>query len=535
MIFDKETIKIILGIKDNASLTPREMADDLVVTFFPYKKEDNSVVVNDFAEKLEAALLNLGIKVIRYEDALINVNFLKRFGQIFKIILVNFRILLNGGGDFFKIKLGKKIMPGVAIFMIGNGKDGDLPMDNTTSFKYNPIITIIDKPLGINSDSTFYDHMNAALDLFAHNMSNLLISVTSKDFTIYSFNASYPNYLIDDTFDSVILRDLIPKIAAPVRPPKFHDFQVRYNSFEPLDEKYFIFIDDIIKSGPILEKTGLYPKGKKIEDLKFRNNFYKWVGSLHLDKRNGMSYGFLARQLPVNLSIVLLEDKLPQYLKSCVSRDKKYFYHKDELYVRFSLFNKRYVILVPDVWVLTSRSGSDKTKLDVQRDIIKIGLVSGRMILELPQGKKNLDFKPSFDTRVILSHAVSNAIFASILNYFQPNNNFAKLLVSNGLALAHWHGYINPGLLKEKWNIYGFDNPSVSCSSSQSALYAFIGKETGVMDSLLKKYQYIGDIHIEPQHGTNMTFDSLVSLANFLSDNKGISKLGNEYFNFYKN
>lgn len=534
MIFDKDVIQVILGINNKVAMTPKEMAGDLIVTFFPCDLKRNSAQVNNFTQKLKIALVDCGVKVVNYEDVLIDVPILKKIKQFFKIVLFNLKNFLQGKKEFFSIKFGKKVKSGVGIFMSGTGDVGNLPMDNTISFKYNPIITIIDKPSHINSHSTFYEHMDAALDLFAYNMTNLLISVSSDNFTIYSFNASYPNYKIDSKFSSVILNELIPKIAAPVRPPKFNDFVVRNSHFDPSDNEHRNFSYDIIQSGPILEKTGLYPKGKKIEDLKFRNNFYKWVGSLHLDKRNGMSYGFLARQLPVKLSPLLLEEKLSKNFKDQIVDGKDFFYFLNDLYVRFRLFGVSYVMMVPDVWVLTSRSGADKTNLDIKSDIIKMGLSSGKMILELPSGKKNIDFKPSFDTRVILSHAVGNAIFASILAYFNPVNNFSQTLSQNGLALAHWHGYIDPNLLIDKWNIYGYDKPSVSCSSSQSALYAFMGKEAGVLDSLIKNYQYVGDIHIEPQHGTNMTYDSLVSFAQFLSSNNRISKLGNEYFEFYK-
>ena len=67
----------------------------------------------------------------------------------------------------------------------------------------------------------------------------------------------------------------------------------------------------------------MYPKKRLVAELNFRNKFYKLIGKKYLDNRNGMSYGFVARQLPTDLS-------------------------KE----------------IPDVWVLTSKSGSDKSKLD---------------------------------------------------------------------------------------------------------------------------------------------------------------------------
>ena len=95
---------------------------------------------------------------------------------------------------------GKKIRRGIAIINLGEGKEGNLPIDHTTSFKENPIITILRKNDKINESSSFQEHMENALNLFTWNMTNLAVCIDKNSWTIYSFNLSYPNFAISEDF-----------------------------------------------------------------------------------------------------------------------------------------------------------------------------------------------------------------------------------------------------------------------------------------------------------------------------------------------
>lgn len=436
------------------------------------------------------------------------------------------RNILKGDFGQFKIKGGKRVRKGVAIIATGEGAAGNLPMDNTISFKENPIITILNKPENISKSSSFQEHMEAALKMFSWNMTNLVISVGDSDWTVYSFNGSYPTYEENEKFKDNILHCLIPKIAAPVRPPRLKDFEIREEAFDIEDEFHLPYAKDLVEGGKLLAKTNLYPTQKSIDDLNFRNSFYRWVGSIHLDKRTGMSYGFLARQLPVQL----VKPKKANDLQT----NDEIVKVNNKLYVRIVVNNEDLFWEVPDVWILTSRSGSDKTNLDLKNDIIKMGLVNGQWILETPKGVKMKDnYRPSFDSGVILAHAVANAIFASVLKYSKLEADFPWVLEKSGRALAHWHGYFCPEFVPDGYWIYGNNNPPVSCSSPQAAIYAFRGKEDAVLKSLSEGKEFLGDIQIEPQHGINVIYKSLRELANFLLSNPKISKLGDEYLKLY--
>jgi hypothetical protein len=100
----------------------------------------------------------------------------------------------------------------------------------------------------------------------------------------------------------------------------------------------------------------------------------------------------------------------------------------------------------------------------------------------------------------------------------------------HGAAIAHWHGYIRSDLIPEGWPVYGNSNPHVACSTAQSAVYALDGKLNSFNRVMMKgKENYKGDIHIEPHHGSNITFTSIHELAKFFLKNPNASVLGNKY------
>jgi len=513
-----DAIKTILDIKGQVCMSEQEMAKKLKVTFYPNISEDTSDNVRTFADNLKGTMIELGVEVIPYEQTLEKISFARKLKMLLMAISINIKNILKGEFSWFNFNWGKKVKKGIAIIAVGEGKTKDLPVDHVTSLRENPMVLITDQPEQILEKSTFKDHLEASLPIFSWNIVNLIVSVGPEYWTVYSFNMSYPMHKIDGDFKKDVLYALVPKIYAPVVPPRISDFEIKNGAFDVKDKKYAPFIDDLVESGKIFEKTKLYPEPKKISEFKFRNAFYKWLGSLLLDKRSGMSYGFIARQLPLELSQVIPTKK---------DQGRDYFFRDEKLYISFDYDGNKYELKVPDVWVLTSRSGSDKTKLNPEKDIVKMGLVNGKMIMETPKHVSvGPDYKPSFDTKVILAHAVANAIFASIAKHFNENLQFPSEFESNGRALAHWHGYFNQDRLPEAWYLYGIKNPPVSCSAPQGAVYAFHGKEEMFIRIIKNSIPYDADIHIEPQHGSNVSYSSLKDLGEFLLKNKNITKLG---------
>lgn len=76
MSLNEKIIKNILGIQEKIALTPKKMAKDLKIVFFPYEKTSNEVI--EFSNKLKEALIELGVKIVPFNEAFIKLNFKKK-------------------------------------------------------------------------------------------------------------------------------------------------------------------------------------------------------------------------------------------------------------------------------------------------------------------------------------------------------------------------------------------------------------------------------------------------------------------------
>ena len=552
-ITSQQAIEEILDIKKGSQTEARAMARELVLTHFPYEQNAVRPHVSAFAKRLESSLKRLGVTFIPYEEALVQTPRLWTLKVYVRAVLntcIGYFYVLRGVRDTKPrfdlrlaryLKLGKRVRKGVSVIALGENKSGNLPMDYTMSFRSTSVITILDMPPNIRTETEFHEHFDTAMQLFTYHMSNIVIIVGKDTWILYNFNASHPTYSLsvsDNVFDAYVLDSFIPKVAAPIVPPRRQDFILTQNAFDPYDDIHRPYVEDLVKSGALLEKSGLYPKGKSIDEMSFRNTYYKWIGKLHLDHRNGMSYGFLARQMPSAIAPLHTLEELVKI--TGLSRESvgahDVLHHREKLYLKIPVgdTDERY-IPIPDVWVLTQRSGANKTNIHPYKDLIKMGLVNGKLHMETPRGLFIDDsYKPSFDTKVILAHALANAIIASILAYKKPTAHFIDRFSQHGMAIAHWHGYLNKKHIPRGWYVHGATNPHVSCSSPQSAIYAFRGKMEVFFGALKRNEDYSGDIHLEPHHGTNISYWSLSELGEFFQQANDISTLGNKYLFDYR-
>ncbi len=537
----------MLGIREQTQIKPEEMASRLKLTFFPYDEKKISKNILDYTERLRNTLNELSVNIVPYNEAIEVVSMWKILDRLFKILTNNLfyipSAILGNNSHYFFINFQvfknlikrKRIRKGISVIALGENDTGNLPVDNTSSFQESSVITILDRPSNITNESNFYDHFNTAMNLFAYNMTNIVIVVDADQWILYNFNASHPTYEINKNFKQNVLYGLLPKIFAPIKPLQISNFFRKDDSIDINDSLHAPLVKDLVEGGKLFGKTSLYPKGKNIDELPFRNDFYRWIGKIHLDHRNGMSYGFLSRQMPTALSKLLPLENMPDNFREKIQKDKDYFLSEDgKIFLIVELNSGKFYIKVPDVWVLSQRSGSDKTNMNPKKDLVKLGLIDGKYYLQTPIGLKlTSDYKPSFDTQAILAHALGNAIVASILEHERPGSLFAEDFKKQGLAITHWHGYIDPTKIQKGWFVHGENNPNVSCSSPQSAIYAFLGKYNVFLDALKNNIDYKGDIHIEPHHGINIVSPDISSLANFLLENSGASVLGSKYLRYY--
>ncbi|MEN9614450.1 MAG: hypothetical protein RLZZ347_757 [Candidatus Parcubacteria bacterium] len=534
-MISQEAIQKILGIDEMVYLTPEEMADKLNITFFPRIGKNISKDAIDFSERLKKVFGELKVNIVPYEDSLEKVSWLNSLKRTVFLIQNNWNYVINKvsgrPSEIPRISVRtlpslirrKRLKRGISIVVLGDQPTGNLPMEYIYSFKDNSVINIVDFPKHINSTSDFESHFDTAMGMFSYHMANIILAVDDTKWMLYNFNASHPIYPIDNTIKEHVLKALIPKIVAPIRPHKFSEFIIKKEHFSLADLEHKETAEDLILGAKLFGQTKLYPTGKKIDLLPFRNNYYRWIGKMHLDNRNGMSFGFLARQMAVQIPKMTI-------IQGAQKESKDYFIKNGRIHLTIEIANQSMSFELPDVWVLSQRSGSDKVNINPEKDLLKIGLSHGKMMIQTPEGLElHEDYKPSFDTKVILAHAIGNVIVATISKYLNINKDFVNRLETVGLSLSHWHGYVNEKYIPEGWVAYGSNNPHVACSSPQSAIYALAGKLDSFKQTVTKEMVYNGDIHIEPHHGTNITFTSIHDLATLFLKNPDMTSLGNKY------
>ncbi len=469
---NSELIFDLLGISKDVPLTELEMAKSLTVTFQPpHRKND---LLNSFSDNLKRALIEIGVNIIPYEDSLV-----------------------DGGKE--------KVRSGIVIIEQGEGKDKDLAIRKVSSLYHNPVVAILDSPPPIPENPTLQQTLDSIVGVLAWNLSHVPIFLEEDRWTFCTMNGAVIECSDWKKPQKDILHSLIPKLSAQVMPPNRDQIVYREGKLDSKMDSYSHHIDDFMSAAKIWRDNGLMLAHTSIEDLKYRNKFYKRIVSQYLDHRTGMSYGFMVKQLPTNISPAVEIEKAPKALQDIDWNAKRVAEIDGEYYTMVNQFDKQWIVKIPDVWLLSTRSGCNKTNMNPKKDILRLGLHRGNITIDTPPESNAEECRPSYDTYAILAHAVGNVITASLLLAQDSDSEFPETLSNEGLSISHWHGYPDKEFPLSGYIIHGDENPPVSCSTPQSAAYAFMGK----LKSLELHYQspgeYRGDIHIEPHHGTNIT------------------------------
>lgn len=472
----------ILGTSP-APLNAADMAKSLCVAFYPPVCSNHNLV--NFLEKLRLSLIASGVSIITYKQALEEGS--------------------NG-------RIGK----GIVLIAAGEGETGNLAIDHVASLSENTVVAVLSgKRPGLGA-SALQKRIDGLVSALAWHMAHVIIYVDDTTWTVCNMNGAMDTYSHEALKDRV-LDALIPKLAAPIVPPQKDDFEVEERPFDASVPDYQLQVRDLLAGAEMWGKSGLLATQTKMANLEFRSGRYRRITAAFLNYRTGMSYGFLARQLPLTATPAVDLEEAPRLMRLLDWGQRDFFEIEGHLCVALSLMNKRYLIKIPKVSVICTRSGCEKTQLNPDKDLLKLSLVDGKIVVGIPKdsGVEN-DFQPSFDTLTILAHAVGNAIVASVLTRLRPASTFHTILRHNGLALAHWHGFVHPSELPEAYHLHGLTNPPVCCSTPQAAIFALRGKLTAVQGSLEADVDYIGDVHVEPSHGTNIIGNSLVELADLV-------------------
>ncbi len=464
---DAASVRALLGFRRPVPLTLAEMSRSLRVLFVPGTRL--SPRLQDFGEKLRVAFRDLGVREVLFQDALTSSGH-----------------LVEGVVPLF---LGEPQMDAAML--------EQLPLQNLYSTQ---MVGVFDRKSPVDEQSGLQDRLDSIVEVMTGHLVTLCLFVTDEHWCMCTMNGAVANYINGDSITADVERGLIPKLAARVMPPRVSDITCRYEGLDPLNSEYNGIVSDFRDSLRIWAETGLIAAHTSLSRLQFRSPLHRMLVTSYLDDRSGMSYGFLSWQLPSVCEPAMLLDDFGQAWGNGAIAERH-----GRRWVRVRAGGKEYAVPVPDVSVLCTRSGCRKDQMDPARDLVRLTLSNGKVLMDTPHGITQAeDCRPSYDTFTILGIAVGNCLAASILMLLQPESRFADTLSSDGLSLSHWHGVLSKVNLPSGYIRHGAENPGVCCSTPQSAIYALTGKLTALDMALKSGVDFLGDVHLEPHHGTNL-------------------------------
>ncbi len=502
---DLQTIAALTGMPKIKNLVnpknPTEMSERVIVTFKPIPKNYPDTEISAYRERLRNSLLSNGVNVISWEDATTEDGSYGAFSKLMGLRSVRRKVnavidvkkklsplrwLLSKVAENIYRIMRKDSLSVSSILKISGWAD-----DFTVGYLQDPyntqVITIMSlDPEFENQDTTYERKISIGLKNLIANMSEIVIGVSHSKFGITNMNLSDSIYT-HDQLDDFVLYSLIPKIYAPIKPPILTRFSVR-----EYDPKEFEYARKLSALGADLKSTDLFPAGSKFSDA-IKRLSHRDVANKILDGRTGVSYGFIALAEPpgydgdkyIDENMWNSLQEIPAY-----NPDEVRAASNDRWYVKTLLGDETVYQQVPDIWIVTSRSGCDKTNLNPDSDIVRIGLVKGKLHLEIPRGVDlgRKDIRPSFDTYVILSQALSSALYA-------------PYLIEKEMSILHFHGYPDPCWFQGSEHHAGARNPSLPCGTVEAALLNY----SAVYETATKNGSDIKLLClVESDHGVNV-------------------------------
>lgn len=533
---DLKTILSITGIPSKKEIiNPRnlkEMSKNVRVTFRPLPKGYDHQVVIDFRDILEEKLKSYGVQILPWNEVT-ESDKNDFFSKLLRIRKVERNI--NAVIDVYRpYSLVRKILSRLAERIYKFVRKSERPVmeilkisgwadDFTARFVKDPfntqIVTIMPLNREFADDNVPYrTKINIGLQNIIKTMSEVVIGVSFDKISIINMNLSDSTFTASQ-LDEFILNSLIPKLYAPIKPPVLNRFEK--GEFNPQD---CIYAPQLANLGKQLRKTDLFPKGSSFSEKIPRLSHRDVVEKL-LEGRTGVSYGFIAlAEPPKYLGRKHISKNQWDQLSKVNGLDNNLIRENDKgrWYIKTLIRGKEIYQQIPDIWIVTSRSGSEKTNLDPSRDIVRIGLIKGKLFLQIPRGidLSRRDIRPSFDTYVILAQAMSSALYT-------PD------LIKKGMPILHFHGYPDPDWFENKEYHAGANNPSMPCGTIEAALLNY----SGVYYSA---NQNGGDINllclVESDHGVNILGPDENYLVERLTDGtkKGSIMLGGKYLPYLK-
>ncbi|NBD16537.1 MAG: non-ribosomal peptide synthase [Cyanobacteria bacterium] len=514
-------------------IDPMVMAKQLKVTLRPLPKGFENEVVGQFREELKLKLQDYGVQIIPWEEATRDFAYdlsipLTPWKKTVKTRVVKPEIsaVIDVERPTHPIKsfLAEKFYQIYAQFFLPNKSIATITQltawaeDHTIQRLEDPtatqviLLSELDREF-VSSKLPYPKKIALGVNTLVKNFSEIAIGISEQEISILNMNLS-DSLFPREQFDHFILKSLIPKIYVPIAPLPLSRFQI--SDYHPQDSTYAIQLQQLSQN---LASTGLFPSGFQLGEVVKRQS-HRDIVDVIVNGRTGVSYGFVAyaeppqyigdREIPASV----WESLLPV---EGFSTDEVRQNEAGRRYLKTQIKGEYAYKQIPDIWLLCSRSGADKTNLSLERDIIRIGLKNS-LCLQIPEGidLNQVDIKPSYDTYVMVAIALSAALYA-------PH------LIEQGAPMIHFHGYPAKDWFAENEDWAGVEHPSVPCGTYESGVFNFLS----VYQLANRNYPPIALASlIEPDHGANMiTSDPEYLLARL---NTGIEngqiELGGKHF-----
>jgi TubC N-terminal docking domain len=540
--------RLISGVTDpdtsddyrSPTIDVKNMAHKLVVTFRPVVQNQTKEEIQAFSHELKDILQNLGVRVIPWQEAT------KEYHYDLKIPILGWRTTLkkrmvksdiNAVIDIEKMPSllskariilaelfyflythflvkGQKISVSKIAMLTGWAENhAALQLEDPTNTQV-VMLTELDREFA-DLQLPYQQKVKLGLNTLVRTFSEIVIGVSDSNLSILNMNLSDSTFPRSEMRDFV-LNSLIPKVFVPILPLSISRFEC--GQYDPQASSY---ANSLVVLGQELSATDLFPSGSKLSQVVKRQSHRDLVDVV-VNGRTGVSYGFLAYAEP------------PQYFGSPIISEAEWDYLQpvkgySPSNVRQNEAERWYIKTlagaddcyrfkqIPDIWLVSSRSGSNKTSLNLDHDITRIGLKKG-LFLQIPQGvdPERMDIKPSYDIYVMLAIALSAALYI-------PE------LIEHGCPMVHFHGYPSSTWFQSNEYCAGINNPSVPCGTYESGVLNYLG----LHKISQQPYERIDLISlIEPDHGTNVIAPSLDYLVYRLKAGceTGEIQLGGKHF-----
>ncbi|MBE9189737.1 non-ribosomal peptide synthase [Gloeocapsopsis crepidinum LEGE 06123] len=531
--------RLISGSVQNATdfkppvVDPKFMATRLAITFKPLPKGYNNLQVIQFREELESKLVEYGVKVLPWQQA----TRLLRYELSIPVVgwkkYISSRVVKIGVDAVIDVERQYSHLGKIGIFIAEKGyeiysrfvkrlsvsrivKLSSWAEEHAAKYIEDPtntqviVITHIDEEL-INPDIPYTSKIKTGLNTLVRTFSEIVLGVSEQKISILNMNLSDSIYSREN-IDKFVLNSLIPKVFVPILPLPLSQFEI--GEYTPESSLY---ATQLVKLGNQLASTGLFPPGAQLSQILKRKS-HRDIVNVIVNGRTGVSYGFVA-YVEAPYYVGDREISADQWTKLYAIEG----FNSDEVrqneigrrYIRVKIGTEYLYKQIPDVWLVSSRSGANKTDLKLETDVIRVGLKE-KLYLQLPQGiTSETDIKPSYDIYVMLAIALATALYV-------PN------LIALGAPIVHFHGYPAQKWLLSNEYCVGVNNPSVPCGTYESGVFNFLG-----ISSLATQREDIALVSlIEPDHGTNViaaNMDYLVARLQAGCSKKQI-ELGGKYF-----